>query len=147
MALYIGQAIGSYKGDAFTWDSNSDSGKSIFTIEADGDVVVGSEDGKFKIYQIGIQSLPGVAFQINDNMTDANSTIRIGQTGIFELNLADATPITKLTFTNLGVLQNSDTNYLIIDVIFSVNSSSSEEEDSGNQGDSNDQENQEGETV
>lgn len=81
----------------------------------------------FKIYQLGIQSLPGLKFTINDNMTSANANIVLGQTGIFELNLADATPVTTVTFTNLlDHLSLSDTNYCIIDVIYSYRGESSE---------------------
>lgn len=55
----------------------------------------------YKIYQVGIQSLPGLKFSINDNATEKNGAIILGQTGIFELNLHAATPIESIQFQNI----------------------------------------------
>lgn len=106
-------------------------------IEDTGEYRFSSAD--YNIYQLGVQTLPGVTIILNDN----NSNVKVGQTGIFEINLSDLTPLkAQITFTNLlSILSeytanaadlsitlpdvisstNVTNNYCIIDVIYSKN--------------------------
>lgn len=83
----------------------------------------------YNIYQLGIQSVPGLQINLGQN----NGTVRIGQTGIFELNLSNLSPLKgTITLTNLkSALANTydkdsgtfsgNCNYCLIDVIYSKN--------------------------
>lgn len=106
-------------------------------IEDTGEYRFSSTD--YNIYQLGVQTLPGVTIILNDN----NSNVKVGQTGIFEINLSDLTPLrAEITFTNLTSIlseytanvtdlriaqpdtlstANVTNNYCIIDVIYSKN--------------------------
>lgn len=126
---YIAQAYGYYSNSSLQWSKeDSYSGSSLAFANLSGaSPTVGGQAG-VSIYYIGIQTLPGVQFTINDNITESGATIRVGQTGIFELNLMDETPIEKLKFINLGnMLQEQDddqnNNYCLIDVIYTYNES------------------------
>ena len=70
------------------------------------------------IVSLGIQTLPGVQFYLNDSI----DTIIIGPTGIYELNLSDGYEIKALRFTDasLTLIENNPSAYLIIDVIYNV---------------------------
>lgn len=79
------------------------------------------------IYQLGVQTVPGVKMQLNNNITGTTGvgsmggTVIVGQTGIFELNLAERTPVNQIAFTNLlSVFQSrgDNVNYLIVDLIY-----------------------------
>ena len=77
--------------------------------------IISSINRTYPIYQLGIQSLPGLKIQINDNGTE----VVVGQTGIFELNLLKATPIYGFSLTNLEQMyENSTTMYVLIDVVY-----------------------------
>lgn len=83
----------------------------------------------YSIYQLGIQSAPGLRVNLGQN----NGEIRIGQTGIFELNLSNLSPLKgTVVLSNLeSALANTynDTlgtfsgncNYCLIDVIYAQN--------------------------
>ena len=69
------------------------------------------------ITQLGIQSLPGTKFYLNNS----SSPIIIGQTGIYELNLDDSpAEIIALSFDfqSIQAIENNDNAYLIIDMIY-----------------------------
>lgn len=70
----------------------------------------------YPITQLGIQSLPGTKFYLN-NSTDP---IIIGTTGIYELELNNQTQITKIAFdpTSLQAIENNPTAFLIIDILY-----------------------------
>lgn len=69
-----------------------------------------------EISQLGIQSLPGTEFYLNES----TYPIVIGNTGIYELDVAGITDITNIKFEpkSITAIQNSPTAYLIIDVIY-----------------------------
>ena len=69
-----------------------------------------------KIKHLGIQSTPGTEFYIND----LNTSIIIGQTGIFELDLTSygSLVITSLSFTPGSIRDNNNgsNSFLIVDL-------------------------------
>lgn len=129
MALYIAQARGRIKKNSDNTNSlnfeysDTKSASGIFAgLTNTTTPTVGG--GSYKIYQFGLQTLPGVQFVINDNMVEEQSTIRVGQTGIFELNLAESTPIQTVEFQNLTDILSAarddlNVGYIFIDVIYS----------------------------
>ena len=144
MGLQVGQAYIKLNKDSGTLNydfSNRDTlggSDSIFS-KLQSEKIIGGTTG-YAIYYFGIQSLPGLTFNINSNKTNATSTIQIGQTGIFELDLFDSSPIGEIKFENLEqklkegyeittvenngqleitVTENSPgVNYCLIDVIY-----------------------------
>lgn len=70
----------------------------------------------FPISKLGIQSLPGTKFYLNDN----TQPVIIGMTGTFELDLKDNIEITALTFDNesINMIRDNHNAYLIIDIIY-----------------------------
>ena len=66
--------------------------------------------------QIGIQTIPGVKFNLNNSY----SPIVIGHTGIYELNVEDLTEITSIRFDKDSVekINNSLNTYLFIDIVY-----------------------------
>lgn len=66
--------------------------------------------------QLGIQTLPGVRFYLNNNK---EAPIIIGSTGIYELELEGISEIEDLRFdlASLDNVENNGNAYLIIDVI------------------------------
>ena len=68
------------------------------------------------IISLGIQSLPGTKFYLNDS---ANPVI-IGHSGLYELNLGDKMRIVSLAFdqTSIEAIENNPGGYLIIDIIY-----------------------------
>lgn len=68
--------------------------------------------------QLGIQTLPGTRFYLND--ADHQRPIIVGSTGIYELELDGISQINTLSFDkpSLELINNSQTAYLIIDVIY-----------------------------
>ena len=69
------------------------------------------------IQQLGIQTLPGTRFYINDS----KEPIVIGQTGIYELDLRNTTAIiTSLRFdkTSMEIINNVENGYLIVDIVY-----------------------------
>lgn len=79
-------------------------------------LVNGSIFNNFPIIQLGIQTLPGTEFYLNNSI----EPIIIGYTGIFELNLENQIEIIQIKFdkdsiTNIGENPNG---YLIIDILY-----------------------------
>lgn len=74
--------------------------------------------GLISIVQLGIQTLPGTKFYIND----AVEPIIIGSTGIYELDLKGLTDITALSFesASLSKIEQIDSAYLIVDAIYEI---------------------------
>lgn len=68
------------------------------------------------ITQLGIQSLPGTKFYLNNS----TSPIIIGYTGIYELDLEGLAEITALSFDakSLEAVNGNINSYLIIDMIY-----------------------------
>lgn len=96
--LYIAQAYG-----VVVLDEN---GKSSIAFSYDADIFKGIDspdkgpDGtpndlrtfsgsQYNIYQFSIQTAPGVEIILNEN----SSNVKVGQTGIWEINLSSLTPI------------------------------------------------------
>lgn len=71
------------------------------------------------ITQLGIQSLPGTKFYLNDD--GAITPVIIGSTGIYELNLEGLSEITRLSFDedSIQAIESNSGAYLIIDIIYS----------------------------
>lgn len=68
------------------------------------------------IVQLGIQSLPGTKFYLNDS----TEPIIIGYTGIYELNVENITEINTLKFDykSLTAISKSENASLIVDIIY-----------------------------
>lgn len=71
------------------------------------------------ITQLGIQTLPGVQFYLNNS----TSPIIIGTTGIYELDLEGLAEITdlKIDIRSLQTIHENSSAYLIIDMICGEN--------------------------
>lgn len=69
-----------------------------------------------EISQLGIQTLPGTEFYLNES----TYPIVVGNTGIYELNVAGIADITNIKFEpkSIVAIDNSPTAYLIIDIIY-----------------------------
>ena len=67
------------------------------------------------ITQLGIQTLPGTRFRLNN----ATTPIIVGSTGIYELDLEGLSEITALAFErdSLDRINEAENAYLIIDAI------------------------------
>ena len=67
--------------------------------------------------QLGIQSLPGTRFYLNDNI---EGPVILGSTGIYELELEGISKISSLKFDSrsLDLINKNPNGYLIIDVIY-----------------------------
>lgn len=67
--------------------------------------------------QLGIQTLPGTRFILNQNI---EGPIIVGSTGIYELELEGISKISTLEFesASLEKIKNNDNAYLIVDVIY-----------------------------
>lgn len=91
----------------------------------DSSILIGGYN-QAPIKQLGIQSLPGTKFYINES----DNPVILGKTGIFELNCMDmAYSITKLTFDieSLRRIDENDNDFLIIDIIEENNEGGGEE--------------------
>lgn len=68
------------------------------------------------ISKLGIQSLPGTRFYLNN----ASSPIIIGHTGIYEVSLEESSEIISLKFDSRSIdaINNNNNAYLIIDMIY-----------------------------
>ena len=69
------------------------------------------------ILQLGIQTIPGVKFYVNNSETP----VIVGATGIYELDVDGLTEITNLTFDTTAInliKSNPSTAYLIVDIIY-----------------------------
>ena len=72
--------------------------------------------GYLPITQLGIQTLPGTKFYLNNG----NDPIIIGSTGIYELDLEGQTEITQIQMDggSMKTINDNDSAYLIIDIIY-----------------------------
>lgn len=72
--------------------------------------------GTSSITQLGIQTMPGVKFYLNDGL----EPIIVGSTGIYELDLNGLTDITNLNFdkNSISNILTSNGGYLIVDAIY-----------------------------
>ena len=70
------------------------------------------------ILQMGIQTLPGTKFYIDD--VNKERDIIIGNTGIYEINLNNKTAIGKISFDleSMEIIKNNPGAYLIIDTVY-----------------------------
>lgn len=71
----------------------------------------------FPILQLGIQALPGTMFYLNNS----EDPVRIGRTGVYELDLTGNTEISSLSFDadSLKIINNGEGQaYLIIDIVY-----------------------------
>ncbi len=69
------------------------------------------------IIQLGIQSQPGVKFNLNTNL----DPIIIGMSGMYELDLTDSSAVlTSLTFEkeSLDLINANPDGYIIIDIVY-----------------------------
>lgn len=69
------------------------------------------------IKQLGIQTLPGVKFYLNNSI----EPIIVGSTGIFELNVENMTEITALSFDGTSIQminETPSTSYIIVDILY-----------------------------
>ena len=70
--------------------------------------------------------MPGVRFSFNSNDTAITSSdykgVMVGQTGIFELDLREVTPVNQITFENLSgqLAPFGDMAYLYLDVVYGI---------------------------
>lgn len=74
------------------------------------------------ISQLGIQTLPGTKILINTGENNSNETsyITIGQTGIFELDVTNLTPITSVQVlpSSMKNIITNPVGYIIIDTVY-----------------------------
>ena len=77
-----------------------------------------SEEGLGPITQLGIQSLPGTMFYLNNAK---NPTI-IGATGIYELDLEGFSEVNSLRFdkTSASIINDIGSAYIIVDALYEV---------------------------
>ena len=70
------------------------------------------------ILQLGIQTLPGTMFYVNDNQII--SPIIIGATGVYELDLDNKIKINSLRFNreSMEIIDSQPGGYLIIDIVY-----------------------------
>ena len=71
------------------------------------------------IVQLGIQSLPGVKFNLNANI----ESVMIGASGMYELDLSNTSAVlTSLRFDqdSLEFINTTPDGYLIIDIVYKV---------------------------
>lgn len=70
----------------------------------------------YPIVQLGIQTLPGTKFYVNNHTTP----VVVGATGIYELDIDGLSNITDIQFDDksLNVINNNDSAYIIIDYIY-----------------------------
>ena len=68
------------------------------------------------VVQLGIQSLPGTKFYLNNN----THSVIVGLTGTYELNLNGKAEITALQFDNesLNATRLNNNAYIIVDIVY-----------------------------
>lgn len=84
-----------------------------------GDIFFSSSDTlSTTIVSLGIQTIPGVQFYLNDSV----DTVIVGSTGIYELNLSDGYEIKALRFTadSMELIDHNTSAYLIVDVVYNT---------------------------
>lgn len=74
--------------------------------------------GYLPITQLGIQTLPGTKFYLNNSIYP----VVIGSTGIYELDLKGVTQITEIHFDkrSLNLINENNNAYLIVDIVADV---------------------------
>ena len=74
--------------------------------------------GYLPITQLGIQTLPGTKFYLNNSIYP----VVVGSTGIYELALKGVTQITEIHFDkrSLNLINENNNAYLIVDIIADV---------------------------
>lgn len=77
-----------------------------------------SEEGLAAITQLGIQTLPGTKFYLNN----AKKPIIVGATGIYELDLEGISEINSLFFdkSSIETIEEVGNAYLIVDALYEV---------------------------
>ena len=77
-----------------------------------------SEEGLAAITQLGIQTLPGTKFYLNN----AKKPIIVGATGIYELDLEGISEINSLFFDKKSIqtIEEVGNAYLIVDALYEV---------------------------
>ena len=81
------------------------------------DYVNGSVFGDYyPISQLGIQTLPGTKFYLNNALEE----IIVGSTGIYEIELNDQTEITKIQFNakSMELIDENNNAFLLVDIIY-----------------------------
>ena len=70
----------------------------------------------FPILQLGIQSLPGTMFYLNN----AIDPVIVGRTGIYELDLEEEVEISDIRFDlySINAIKDNGNAYLIVDIIY-----------------------------
>lgn len=70
------------------------------------------------ITQLGIQTLPGTVFYVNNSP----EPVVVGSTGIYELDLSSGTFITNLRFDieSIRTIEDISTAYVIVDIVYEV---------------------------
>ena len=70
------------------------------------------------ITQLGIQTLPGTVFYVNNS----SEPVVVGSTGIYELDLSSGTFITNLRFDieSIRAIEDISTAYVIVDIVYEV---------------------------
>lgn len=73
-------------------------------------------DGCYPILQLGIQTLPGTKFCLNN----AVDPIIVGSTGIYELDIDGLAEIVKIQFKyeSMETIRANDTANLIVDIVY-----------------------------
>lgn len=86
---------------------------------ASGSYLINSKPSATSIASLGIQTLPGVKFYLNNSQIDP---IIIGPSGIYELGINENYEITGLQFDrkSLDLIDANSGAYLIIDVVYNV---------------------------
>lgn len=95
-------------------NSNNQPTNATFKQFATGEVF--EKDQCFPILQLGIQTIPGTKFYLNN----AERPIIVGATGIYELDIDGLAEIVKITFdyNSMETISESDTSGLIVDIVY-----------------------------
>lgn len=129
--LYIAQAVIKPSNGGLKENFSDSSSDTIFNaFNSNGSWIIGSSNTsdqvQYNIYQFGVQTMPGVRFSINSNDTGIGANdfkgVMVGQTGIFELDLREVTPINQITFENLAaqLAPFGEMGYLYVDVVYGI---------------------------
>ena len=86
---------------------------------ASGSYLITHKPSATSIASLGIQTLPGVKFYLNNSQVDP---IIIGPSGIYELGIDENYEITGLQFDkkSLDLIDANSGAYLIIDIVYNV---------------------------
>ena len=78
----------------------------------------GALGNNIPVVQLGIQTMPGTRFYINDEHKER--PIIIGNSGVYEINLNNKTAINNLSFDleSMENIRNNPMAYLIIDTVY-----------------------------